>query len=514
MTRKETNCEAQRIELFFRQELSDAELATFESHLEMCVHCRQALETGAAQAEDWAVVRESLGSADSPLDDLEFDSAVSKSSSTLHDQLSSDSGDESLCRPDSVLNFLSPSDDPRMMGRLGSYEIVGIVGQGGMGVVFKGLDPALNRYVAIKALAPHLAASGAARRRFAREAQAAAAVNHDNVVAIHGVAEWNGLPYLVMPYVRGESLQKRIDQQGPCGLSEILRVGLQIAAGLTAAHAQGLVHRDIKPANILLEDGVERLKITDFGLARAVDDASLTRTGIIAGTPQYMSPEQARGEAIDSRSDLFSLGSVLYAMCTGRPPFRAETSYGILRRITDTEPRPIREVNPDIPEWLDGIIKRLLAKDPNSRFSTANDVAAVFEQCLAHVQQPTIVALPVVCQATSRWTAFRVGSCIAAVVVMLLCGVWSVVLVKRQPSLESRTEVSSAPEPSRSVTSTLPESQPESSSGRADNKTDLKPGEHWDDASVQMERLTQDGAQLQRRTEKFWDAGIVPLDAK
>ena len=281
-----------------------------------------------------------------------------------------------------------------MLGRWGIYEVVGVVGTGGMGVVLKALDAALNRYVAIKILAPHLGSSGAARKRFSREAQASAAVVHDNVIEIYGVSEAAGLPYLVMPYVRGPSLQRRLDDEGPLAVVEILRVGMQAAAGLAAAHAQGLVHRDVKPANILLADGIERVKLTDFGLARAADDASLTRTGIIAGTPQYMSPEQARGEPVDQRSDLFSLGSVLYAMCTGRPPFRAETSYGVLRRITDDEPRPIREINPEIPEWLCGIVAKLMAKRPDDRFQSASEVSALLEQCLAHVQQPTAVPLP------------------------------------------------------------------------------------------------------------------------
>src|SRR5262249_29409220 len=152
-------------------------------------------------------------------------------------------------------------------------------------------------------------------QRFTREAQAAAAVSHDHIVTIHAVEEASGLPYLVMQLVAGMSLQERLDREGPMELPEILRIGLQTASGLAAAHAQGLVHRDIKPANILLENGVERVKITDFGLARAAADASLTQEGVVAGTPHYMSPEQARGEAIDQRSDLFSLGSVLYAMC-------------------------------------------------------------------------------------------------------------------------------------------------------------------------------------------------------
>ncbi len=186
--------------------------------------------------------------------------------------------------------------------------------------------------------------------------------------------------------------------KGPLALVEILRIGVQAATGLAAAHAQGLVHRDVKPANILLADGVERVKLTDFGLARAADDASLTRTGVIAGTPQYMSPEQARGESVGQRSDLFSLGSVLYAMCTGRAPFRAETSYGVLRRITDEEPRPIREINPDIPEWLCRIVARLMSKEPDARFASAREVAELLEGCLAHVQQPTSAPLPEICQ--------------------------------------------------------------------------------------------------------------------
>src|SRR5436305_2249093 len=133
------------------------------------------------------------------------------------------------------------------------------------------------------------------------------------------------------------------------------------------------MHRDIKPANILLENGVERVKITDFGLARAADDASLTRSGFVAGTPQYMAPEQARGEGVDRRSDLFSLGSVLYAMCVGHPPFRAESALAVLRRVSDETPRPIRELNPDIPEWLAEIVARLHANDPDQRFQSADE---------------------------------------------------------------------------------------------------------------------------------------------
>ena len=285
--------------------------------------------------------------------------------------------------------FLDRCDTPGRVGRLAHYEILGVLGRGGMGVVLRGMDVKLNRVVAIKVLAPHRSADATARTRVLREARAAAAVSHPHVVAIHGVDEFNGLPYLVMEYVAGPSLQQKIDG-GALPLAQILRIGVQVASGLAAAHAQGLVHRDIKPANILLENGVESAKITDFGLARAIDDIRLTREGAVYGTPQYMSPEQARGDPVDLRSDLFSLGSVMYAMGTGRPPFRGETGLAVLRRVCDDTPRPIREVNPDIPEALAEIVHKLLAKNPDDRFQSAGAVADLLSRYLAHVQHDRI----------------------------------------------------------------------------------------------------------------------------
>jgi WD40 repeat protein len=294
--------------------------------------------------------------------------------------------------------LLDPPDPgrPEMLGRLGPYEVIEVLGQGGMGVVLKARDPALDRTVAIKLLNPALAHGPTARRRFAREARAAAAVGHDHIVAIYAVDEFRGLPYLVMQYIPGRSLQERLDETGPLSVPEILRIGTQAARALAAAHAQGVVHRDIKPANILLENCVERVKLTDFGLARAIDDASLTQSGVIAGTPQYMAPEQARGEAVDARSDLFSLGAVLYAMAGGRPPFRADSAMAVLKRVCDDRHRAIRELSPEIPDWLEAVIDRLLTKDPADRLQSAAEVADLLERGLAHVQQPTAVPRPIV----------------------------------------------------------------------------------------------------------------------
>jgi WD40 repeat protein len=189
-----------------------------------------------------------------------------------------------------------------------------------------------------------------------------------------------------MQFVHGCTLQQKLDRAGPLPVPEILRLGIGIADGLAAAHRHGLVHRDVKPANILLENSVERVKITDFGLARAADDASLTQSGVIVGTPAYMSPEQANGERVDARSDLFSLGSVLYALCTGHPPFRADSAMAVLRRVCDDTPRPIREINPEIPEWLAAVVAKLQAKDPGQRFATAAEVAALLSRRLTQLQ--------------------------------------------------------------------------------------------------------------------------------
>ena len=281
-----------------------------------------------------------------------------------------------------------------MIGRFAGYEVRAIVGVGGMGMVLKALDVALDRYVAIKVLHPLYATHSAARKRFEREAQAAAAVLHDNVIAIYGVDSWNGTPFLVMPYVKGESLQQRVDDHAPLAVEQTIEIAMQIARGLAAAHDQGLIHRDIKPANILMPSGVSRVIVTDFGLARASDDVSLTHSGMLAGTPQYMSPEQAMGLRLDHRSDLFSLGAVMYAMLTGRPPFRSESPYAVMRKITDARQRPVIEVNASTPRWLSDFIDRLLEKTPERRFESAHVVADHLEECLAHLRQPATVTLP------------------------------------------------------------------------------------------------------------------------
>jgi serine/threonine protein kinase len=272
-------------------------------------------------------------------------------------------------------------------GWIGPYRIDRRIGRGGMGVVFQAYDSALRRVVAVKFLSPRLAVSPLARLRFAREAQAAAAINHPNVVTIHAISEHEGLPYLVMEFVAGITLADRLKREGVLDRKSVLRIGIQIARGLAAAHAQGLIHRDVKPANILLESGLDRVKITDFGLACVMAEPwRLTASGALLGTPPYMSPEQANSAALDHRSDLFSLGSVLYHLCTGEPPFPGPTIKTVLTGVRAREPRPIRDLNPEIPPVLEDHIRRLMAKDPADRFSSATELVRVLFDQLAEIQ--------------------------------------------------------------------------------------------------------------------------------
>jgi hypothetical protein len=369
-----------------RDALPAAEQERLAGHLDGCERCRQALDRLLPEPGAWSALAGAC--------------AGGPALDRLRGGLSGGPAFD-----ESPLAFLGPPDGPGCLGRLGAYRVTEVVGRGGMGVVLKAFDPTLQRFVAIKVLAPHLATSAAARVRFLQEARSAAAVRHEHVVAVHAVEEARGLPYLVMEYVAGPSLQERLDRHGPLPTEDVVRVGAQTAAALAAAHAQGVVHRDVKPANILLEDG-GAVKITDFGLARAADAGRLTRSGVVAGTPEYMSPEQARGEPTGPRGDLFSLGSVLYALCAGHPPFQADSAVAVLRKVSDAAPRRLREVNPAVPAWLAEIVGRLHAKKPADRFASAAEVADLLGRHLAHWHDPAGAPRPArLSRRPARWEA-------------------------------------------------------------------------------------------------------------
>jgi len=342
------------------------------------------------------------------------------------------------------LDFLRPGEAPGELGRLGGYRILKVLGTGGMGVVFQAEDPSLKRLVALKVMKPLLAVHDNARKRFTREAQSAAAVTHDHVVRIYQVGEDHGVPFLAMELLEGEPLDTRLRREKTLPLLEVLRIGREVASGLAAAHRRGLVHRDIKPANIILEPidptlhgersfgdrsgsitpvstttgepgGVSprtnddeqvrgltppgspdisfptTVKIVDFGLARATEgDSELTQSGHVTGTPQYMSPEQAEGHDVDHRSDLFSLGCVMYRMLCGETPFSGRSSSALLLAIAERPHKPIADHRADVPPRIEAVINRLLAKSPNDRFQTAIELM----QTLAELERRLLTGKP------------------------------------------------------------------------------------------------------------------------
>lgn len=332
----------------------------------------------------------------------------------LLDALGQPATPTTLTPAEQLAPLLGPSARPGALGRLGHYDVLEVLGQGGYGIVVKAFDDSLHRAVAIKLLAPHLAATSPPRKRFLREAKAIAQVKHEHAVQIHAVHE-QPVPYLVMEFVEGQTLQQKLDATGPLEAAEVVRLGRQIALGLGAAHDKGLIHRDVKPANILLEAGpVEpRVKLTDFGLARAADDASLTQSGVLAGTPMFMAPEQVHGLELDARADLFSLGSVLYTMTAGRPPFRAPSPFAVLKRVAEDTPRPLREVMGGVPPGLVAVINKLLSKRPEDRYATAQQAADALARCLtdplptpvarAPRRKATLVVLAVLLLVAAGW---------------------------------------------------------------------------------------------------------------
>ena len=383
-------------------ECPPSEAAEIRSHLETCPDCRNSAAVDLVATDEIAASKLRVANRPSPLGPST--PPAGRPRFTLTHSEATESPRHS--QPVAVFDFLAPPDSPGEIGRLGDYRIIGVLGQGGMGMVFHAEDVHLRRAVAIKVMLPTATESTTARARFMREARAAAAIQHANVVPILHVGEDGGTPYLVMPLLKGQSLAALLAQDRRPPVNEIFRVGRAIAEGLAAAHDLGLVHRDIKPANIWIEDhgdgarSSRHVKLLDFGLARRADTGEaagrdggpsahgLTAAGIAMGTPEYMSPEQARADPLDGRTDLFSLGSVLYEMCTGRLPFTGPDTLSVLAAVVKGEPPTPREMNPDIPVALDRMIVGLMAKNPDDRPGAAREVSAEFKQIWGNVTRP------------------------------------------------------------------------------------------------------------------------------
>ena len=300
--------------------------------------------------------------------------------------------------------FLSPPKAPNELGWLAHYQVLNVLGQGGMGIIFEAFDTELQRPVALKVMKPEIALDEVARQRFLREARGMASLKSDYVATVYQVGIHNKVPFLAAEFLRGESLDRRLQHRGRPNVAELLRLGIEVGRGLMAAHEHGLIHRDIKPANIFLEirgerrrdsngrqgsltpvatrraPPVVRAKILDFGLVQITGKRSqLTNPGLVMGTPAYMSPEQVEGKSVDARCDLFSLGCVMYEMATGAQPFTGENSMAVLMAVATKHPKPPRELNPELPPPLAKLILQLLAKKPQDRPASAENVVATLE---------------------------------------------------------------------------------------------------------------------------------------
>jgi serine/threonine protein kinase len=341
---------------------------------------------------------------------------------------------------------LDPPDRPGDLGRFGDFRIARVLGAGGMGFVLDATDSNLNRRVALKLMRPEVAERRTARERFLREARAMAAVEHPRVVVVHAVGERSGVPYLVMPLMAGQSLAKRL-KSGPVPLPEALRLARETADGLAAAHSKGVIHRDVKPDNIWLEDTAEgtHVRILDFGLARDDGAEPLTQSGAIFGTPAYMAPEQAAGEKVDGRADIFSLGCVLYELLTGQRAFAGPSMTAILFALANHTPPSARTVNPAVPDALSAYVDRLLAKSRTARPGSAAEVAAALRDFESGNAPPTIDWKPAAKKSPRTLT-------IGCTLTLTLCLVVGVGLISQlgQNANSSFTHVGSALPPTNS----------------------------------------------------------------
>ena len=268
--------------------------------------------------------------------------------------------------------------------QLGRYRIDRQIGRGSMGAVYAGMDPKVGRAVALKTLALGHEFEGAelaeARARFFREAETAGRLQHRDIVAIYEAGEENGLAYIAMEFLSGSDLQNHTKPDRLLPVAVVLRYMARVAQALHYAHSQGVVHRDIKPANVMVDLAADSVKVTDFGIARIAADVSRTRTGLVLGSPSFMSPEQMSGQRVDGRSDLYSLGAMLFQLLTGRLPHKADSMAELMRQIANEPPPDIRSFRPELPESLAEIVHRAMAKQPEARFSDGQSFAAALQR--------------------------------------------------------------------------------------------------------------------------------------
>lgn len=433
------NCPANRLAELLDGSLPKTVSDVVLAHVEECHSCREKLNQVAATNTWWKRASEGLSGLETDADGFLAPQTVS---GRFIETLMDTTEDHRATANDLtiLLGSFEPPTHPDVLGCVDEFDVEHKIGQGGMGVVFRGHDRSLNRPVAIKFMAPYLRSDDIARQRFAREARAAAAVKSPHVVPIYRVSD-SEQPYIAMALIDGHSLQEHVHQNGSLALEDIVRVGSQIAAGLRDAHCQGVIHRDIKPANVLLDQDISRVMITDFGLARAIDDLAMTQSGCLAGTPHYMSPEQITDGTVDHRSDLFSLGGLLYFLATEREPFQADNAFSAINKIASAAVVSARCFNASLPEAMHYVICRLLEKDPDDRFQSAEDVHQLLTKYLAHLRAPEQTAQPKIrIPPSRRRRSINRSLWFGAVVATLSGGLWAALPLLSETDDSSKTE--------------------------------------------------------------------------
>ena len=411
-----TNVTDSHLFRLLRGQLSESEQAELEEAIEVDTQLRERWEQ-LSDAHEWPV-----GSAPQPKQ------ITSVHLSGVMASLVAAAGDDAEIKKPSSKRI----DVPEIVysGGVSGIRIVREIGRGGMGIVYEGFDDLLQRRVAVKQLLQHQPDNVVMTERLLREAQAIAQLRHENILGVYGVSVVDGTPVLIQQYVDGQSLEQRLQQQPPLMLEQCVDYARQIAKGLAAAHVAGVIHRDLKPANILLHQDTNQLLIADFGLAKR-SQAELTSTQTIAGTPAYMSPEQSRGQTINHRSDLFSLGTLIYRMLTGKLPFDHEDSYVVLEMIRETQVPSARAIQPEVPEWLSYCIERLMAKSPEDRLQSAQEVIDILDR-------QVVVAVSAQAYPSAKASAFTRWVGLAGLCLLFVAGLWFFYYLK---PLETKAKV-------------------------------------------------------------------------
>ncbi|MEM6473844.1 MAG: serine/threonine-protein kinase, partial [Planctomycetota bacterium] len=494
-----------------RTSIGEATHDSMQSRLDGCQRCRELVESLSATDPFFAESRSALsglvsGDLDAKRSILVLDEGIDASESAKEQ-------DSPLLAV--VRSLLGPTDDETAIGCLGRFAVTGIIGSGGMGIVLKARSLDVDRVVAIKIPQPqHWQATGTLLT-IEREARSAAAVVHPNVISIYHVDRYRDVPYLVMPYLSGESLEQRLRRlhgssagdRGRLNIAGVLRILRQVAAALKAAHSCGVIHRDVKPANILLVGGTERAVLSDFGLAKIQSDATCTATGTFAGTPIYLSPEQASGRVAGPASDMFSLGTVLWTMLAGEPPFAGLHTHAIIHRIAGGEIPRLPDSGSRTPDYLLRLLAKLHDPDPASR-PDAESMLEWIEQCERYETHPDRQMLPKALTTTGQdrrgvsiglFAATVLIACLLSGLMLLQGCLFDVSKKTKQPGIISQPDV--AP---------IADQDDESSEAEVLRQEPMIPSE--DD--VQIFRIRDELDQLNREDLPAWEERIRALEEK